>query len=432
MNAKKDILDKLVGSHQLTADGRDWLKLTLDPFHDYNHSVAGYPDSDASQTLVSCYQYQFDMSAPNGVAGNWDAHIFTTPQVTSMYNLVVSEGNTWTWATVAAAPDTVAYGPLTMQYGPAGANLAPAVPMPVNTTYSCLPAVNVTDVSKGISRIIGMGFEVTNTTSDMYKQGAVTTYRMPQYSAPAGTISAQKTGDYTGTLPIQRFRQPPKSVAEANLLKGTRTWSAADGVYAVAALSSIDNPLLPLANVALLHGQNAAPGVTTSAVLSPYSFEGTKNAPPAISTVGATPTQSSRFDTTGAYFTGLSNQTTLTVKLKVYVERAPTHTEPELSVLATPSAGLDNMALQIYSQAISQLPIAVTVAENGLGDWFRDVARVVAKIARPIGTVMDIAAPGTGAMARRIGDIAGGMDKLLSQKGGQVTKPKKSNKKNAS
>ena len=50
----KDFLTSLVDHHQITEDGKEWLTLALDPFHDYNKQVAGYPDADASHTVVSC------------------------------------------------------------------------------------------------------------------------------------------------------------------------------------------------------------------------------------------------------------------------------------------------------------------------------------------------------------------------------------------
>ena len=56
------VIEEMVSKHTLTSAGRDWLVLALDPFHDLEKSVAGYPDADSSMTVVSCYQGAIDLS----------------------------------------------------------------------------------------------------------------------------------------------------------------------------------------------------------------------------------------------------------------------------------------------------------------------------------------------------------------------------------
>lgn len=73
----RDFLDALTDMKKITPDGKEWITLALDPFHDYNKQIAGYPDADASQTVVSCFQYQADLVAPGAV--NWDCHIYNAP-----------------------------------------------------------------------------------------------------------------------------------------------------------------------------------------------------------------------------------------------------------------------------------------------------------------------------------------------------------------
>jgi len=75
---RKDIGQAILEKN-LSADGRDWLTLAVDPFHDLLHPIAGYPDADSSHTVVSCYQYSLDISKPPAAAGNWDLHIMTNP-----------------------------------------------------------------------------------------------------------------------------------------------------------------------------------------------------------------------------------------------------------------------------------------------------------------------------------------------------------------
>jgi hypothetical protein len=212
----------------------------------------------------------------------------------------------------------------------------------------------------------------------------------------------------------KRYKQPPKNVAEANLLKGTRTWGAEHGVYATCVQNDVSNPLLSGANTGVVGDYIPTVNVLASNVLVGSRTTVSSGVAPDI--VIPVAQQILPFDTTGAFFTGLSNATVLTVKLKVYVERAPTPYESSLAVLATPSAGYDVTALELYSHAISQLPVAVTVSENGLGDWFRGVLNVIKNVAGGVGGLLNPYVPGAGLVGTAVQQIAGGMDALVFKK----------------
>lgn len=421
---RQDYLDTLTKKNKLTRGGEDWLRLALDPFHDFNRTIAGYPDTDGSQTLVSCYQYQYDLTVPANVNGNWDAHIFTLPVLESLNYNNAAAGVEFNDYTLDAAASQAPVGPLVIRAGAAGSALQPQQNMPANTTHACLPALNSEDLQKGITRILGMGFEVTNTTADMYKQGAVTVYRMPQYRSVPAAVALERPA-HRGVVSSIRLRDAPSTIAQINLLKGTRTWSASEGCYVTAAFSDVSNPLLPPNPNMIVVDREGSHEIASTALISPYTVQGAANAPPTPSLLVVNATQTAPMDTSGAYFTGLSNSTTLTVKLKVYIERAPTHTEADLAVLATPSAGLDTRALEIYSRAITQLPVGVTVAENGIGDWFRTVMSVVRKVAPTVGGVISAYNPAAGELIRTAGKVAGNFDDLVKKK----TLPRKKSQK---
>jgi len=403
-------LDALVKDHRLTPDGRDWLTLALDPFHDQNHPAAGYPDADGSQTIVSCYQYQLDVTAPVGAVGNWDCHVFFNPLSTTANGLVVDQAATWATLTEPAAASPYPLGPLSIVSADAGGALVPINPLPAVYRYQCLPAVGTTDISAGVSRVIGAGYEVVNTTAEINKQGAVTSYRMPQYKSDVGSILWKNAANtVNASMSAVRYRQAPANVAQANLLKGTRTWDASAGVYATMAQSAISNPLTVSNSVTPIFDTASVPGATSQVLSAGYNWIQLPAAPSATLGSGF---QSKHipFDTTGSMFTGLSNSTTLTVKLRLYVERAPTFAEPNLSVLATPSAGYDPVALELYSHAISHLPVAVTVHENGAGDWFRAVVRTLKDAAGPLTTFFSHFVPGATVVGSAAQQILGQMD----------------------
>jgi hypothetical protein len=263
---------------------------------------------------------------------------------------------------------------------------------------------------------------VHNTTAEIYKQGSVTTYRMPQNWGLLQEVVtfAGRDGSITG----KRVRAPPSTVAQANLLKGTRTWEAKDGVYATLFQSTVANALTQMSTECVLFEPNADPGQAATTVFTPVSQYGAAllACPMAIQASKTMP-----FDSTGAFFTGLSPQTTLTLKVRYYVERAPTWSDPQLAVLASPSAGYDIMALQLYAQAINLLPPAVMVGENAKGDWWRAVVSVLKHVAGPVGALANPFLPGAGLLGAAISAVSSQIDtsrSVSSQAAAQAKKTK--------
>lgn len=425
MQQRYDVLDKLQIQHKLTPEGADWVKLALDPFHDFNHQVAGYPDADASQTVVSCYQYQADITAPPGVAGNWDCHIHNLPIATSSSYVNVTEDPTWSNFTQYNPNVVCGQGPLTILSGAAGANLLPQGAVVATNASQTLPAYGNTDISSGISRVIGMGFEVTNTTAEINKQGSVTTYRMPQCYGESSTVTRNAALTFVAQYNARRYRQPPTTLAQVNLLKGTRTWDAASGVYVTCAQNSISNPLCQVSNEGVIFSPSASPGTVQSVLTAPYTAIPTvAAAAPNAAPIAPDPSQFLPFDTSGAYFTGLSNTTILTVKFKVYVERAPTFFEASLAVLATPSAGYDVNAFALYAHAISELPVATKVFNNASGDWWRSVLGVLGKVSGGVGVALNGVLPGAGIFGTAIQAAAAVASASIAKKKQKQNPPK--------
>lgn len=392
---RRDVLAELVKSKQLSQDGKDWLTLALDPFHDYNHQIAGYPDSDGSQTVVACYEYQYNLEAPVGTNTTWDAHIYTSPNTSPEATQVGQFGNGWATFTQLAGEPQCVMGALTIYASPSGGPLVPGIaPGPVTQ----VPLPGNTDLAFGMSRVVGMGFEVHNTTAEMHKQGSVTVYRMPNQGNLMQTVVSNNAGTYRASYVGHNFRLPPTQPQTAMLLKGTMTWEAKDGCYVVPTLSSINNPIRGLSTIGAIHTGSGG-GDATNACAAPWvTVNG--QAAPAASLLTPQLRKNSNVDTSGAFFTGLSAETTLRIVLKVYVERAPTSTESSLAVVATPSAAYDVAALELYSKAMSVLPVAAKVGENAKGDWWRAVLRVLSEAAVPLSmlaTPFFPAAPAVGA-----------------------------------
>lgn len=425
-----------MANNGITPDGRDWLLCAMDPFHDFEHPVSGYPDADASKTVVSCYQTAYDIAKPAGLPNApWDCHVYSLPTAQSTLKLIgydmVAPGSMH----VANNNSDYNFGMMNVACNVAGGPLfrnSPTIVSPGMPTFTNHIIPTPDGVAAGNSRVVGFGFEVVNTTASLHKQGAVTTYRMPQMTGVASL--ALETGNWTGMMPVHSFQAPPSFVADATLLGGTRQWEAAEGAYVVGTQSSVQNPLV----FESYHAMAISPfslAQSNFALLGKIDLAGVANAPPAVSRLVAGENKLLPVNTSGAMLTGLSPETTLRVKVRVYVESAPTWSYPELAVLATPSAAYDVHALEVYSRAMAALPVAVPVGENAAGDWFRRICSVVIGAAGPLGLALAPFYPGAPMVAQQVANVAKGVrdaipeeraEKRTPKGGGNTLKPKRS------
>ena len=152
-----------------------------------------------------------------------------------------------------------------------------------------------------------------NTTAPLYAQGSVVAYRVPVNADAQSTLDSQYVA--TGTLPApgpvvytginRQTSCPPKNAAEALRLAGSLQWSAKDGYYGVMPMVTMDNApsRLQYSNFhvidtsvtpnRLIGGEVRSQAIGANTYWAPwYSFP-------------------VPFDMIGAYFTGLSPQTTL-------------------------------------------------------------------------------------------------------------------------
>jgi hypothetical protein len=406
MSKARNPMSWLVEANQLTADGRDWLTCAMDPFHDMDHQVAGYPDADGSKTVVSCYQVAYDIARPFNVdaGNNWDCHVFNLPTAQPTVTLVGADNHNGQ-LTVAAAGVRATYGLMNVSTNYTGAPLfANTTTAAANPNYRNINIQTPAGICDGSTRIVGMAFEVVNTTAEIEKQGTITAYRMPQLSNPSDvTINESGAANARGQLRVQAYQQPPSSPAEATNLIGTKQWAAAEGSYSTVTQCSIVNPISFETHQAMMLTSSDLTNGTT-VLVGQYVFNGTQNAPPAMTPLNTEQNKLVPLNTSGVFLTGLSSGTTLRLKVKVYVEAAPTWANPQLAVLATPSAAYDVHALELYSKAMNILPVAVPVGENAAGDWWRKVLKVVSVIAAPLG--MAVGLPGAGAFGSGIANAA--------------------------
>lgn len=391
VNRGERILSRLVADGLISEQGKDWATCALDPFHDHQlKNLAGWPDVQGGASVVRIVKQSVTVQVPAGVVGNWDLHIVQWPWLTSNQNATASGNYTISTSRsgqVISTSTTTAnarVGGLQGYYVPTGTPLGiTLVPGGTQLVFTLdVPQIYL----KGVTRLIGCGFEVHNTTSQLNVQGSVIGYRqMANENSKTGwnvlypaTVPASESS-YSGPF----IRYPPRDSKEAMLLSGSRQWEAKDGIYSVSAFHTTENPAVlvsPTAPVISGAGTDDNEGTLATSIVNvqiPDLGAGLTNR-------GVTGFRVHNIHQNGCIFQGLSNSTTLTINWNVFLETFPSATDLETLPLATPSAEFDPDVLDLYSRVITDLPVAVPVSENGLGDWFYDAAVTAAKYLGPI------------------------------------------------
>lgn len=376
----KSILNRLVAGRELSEQGRDWLIAALDPFHDTEVELDGYPDIVSSRSITQCVQKSISVTKPPGVIGDWDCHLFFLPAA-ELKNDTFRKQKLDSNAKVTL--DTAGFQNL---YG--GLNVIgtePGTPWD-NGTHLTTELRIPKAYSSFKHRLIGVAYEVRNVTAPLYKQGAVVCYKQPmQWSTGRATEGAAPQI----WAPARYTELPPKLSSNAALYPNSRIWDAAEGCYNIITLNDVENDVSsPTPMVAEFTDQNFM-----NTFIGRQAF-------------GSMPTDELAtcfypFDNVGAVFTGLSSSTSLLVTVRYLYERFPTEDSPDLLVLARPPSPYDPLALELYARCLRELPSFVMVKENPLGEWFGKVLETVSSIAPILGKVVPL--PG----AALIGDVVG-------------------------
>lgn len=469
----KDPMRGLCASRQITDEGCDWLKYSLDPFHDLQlDNLKGYPDLNTEPTVVVKVRQAVEISAPAGLSGvagatNWDCHIALSP-----IDWAKPNGKVFTSGAGAASGYNCAGRVLPMgsstalaerpagwitQIGSSGQSGAqPATTSRLDgLVINSVPAglanggdntftpthcpdvagggyavqninldnyLDFAETDLGAYRIVYSGFEVVNTTAQIYKQGACTVYEYGNSYETSQITAHQDVAESpysprVASYASNAFRCPPNTIAEAKIMPGAHTWAAQDGCYCTAKFLG-DNPFQAPTkrNYTIQQNQESAnadsgylQGATTfdgGTFVSPglvgNSFTNTHGPEYGSPAYYAAPaTHFSRMSTAGAYFTGLSPQTTLFVTWRVGLERLPAANKPTFLALAQPSATYDPNALILYNLIANHLPPGCPQGWNDAGKWFRtiaDIAKNVIPSAFPLVSTAQMILNGMGAV----------------------------------
>jgi len=390
--AAGDRLLSTISSHLGISDaGREWVTAAIDPYHDTALRICGYPDTEESPSICQVVKRTYTISKPTSAgSGNWDAHISSFPWLKAMdvtnftqtNNLLnpVSTGNGLNAGSglgglmVDTVPNTTPPTP-TFQMVAAGSG---------TPSWVSLDSADTQVFTVGEWRQIAHGFEVVNTTSELNVQGLVTSYAAPfpqRSSKSNSSVFATETTTppvvAIGTVEVLNASMCPTTPAAAMLLPGSRQWKAKEGAYIVPRLNNQDLAV-GLDNTGVIITSSSDP-------VAPLFGVGTTSTsfvvPPSLFNLIVFVNEASfmtDFNWGGAYFTGLSETSTLTVNEIRIFERFPSIQIPadsQLVVLAQPSPKYDPQAVELYSVVSAMMPTGVPQKMNGFGEWFKEAVQ---------------------------------------------------------
>jgi len=378
-------LENRLTTGKSSKDAISWLKTALDPFHDYDVGINGIPDSDTQFSVVQIVPKVLSVTAPPNLAANetWSCHIATLPlgQTLRVRSYDQPSGYGGTAGSAKAGYDNGQAGELgtisVITHGddPTGQDNT-SYPVSTASTYGSnsreFRTVSMDDAGeRSMKKVIAGGFEVHNDTAELYKQGSVTVYQNAQATYDNGVgewrlLSASSL--YLNST--KACRSPPPSREAAAELPSSRTWEASKGCYVPIRLApdttyqpGTSHQFLTRDSDQLITSESVAGYMQTyTSTADTFSDWKLGHRPAAI-------------ETTGAYFSGLSPETVLTVTTKLIIESAPTNANPTLLFSATPTPDYDPKILALYYQTIRHLPPGVEVSMNAKGDWFRMVMK---------------------------------------------------------
>lgn len=369
--------------------GREWVTAAIDPYHDTALRICGYPDIEESPSISQVVKRTYTISKPTSAgSGNWDAHISSFPWLKAMDVNSFTETNNLLVPTTTNITAGTGLGGLMVDTVPSTTPPTPTFQMVVAggsaPSWVSLDSTDTQAFTVGVWRQIAHGFEVVNTTSELNIQGLVTSYAAPfpqrntkSSSSVFAFVATTPPTIALGSLDVLNTSMCPTTPSAAMLLPGSRQWKAKEGAYIVPRLNNQD----------LAAGLDNTGIVVTSSSdpVAPLFVVGAGvtgvTVPPSLFVLDNYVNEASfitDFNWGGAYFTGLSSETTLTINEIRIFERFPSvqiASDSQLVVLAQPSPKYDQQAMELYSVVSAMMPTGVPQKMNGIGEWFKEAVQ---------------------------------------------------------
>jgi hypothetical protein len=456
---------------------KDFLKITLDPYHDSSIRFEGAPTSRNATSVTLCInQEQSYQAADFGIdyiaEPQWDAHF-------AMYPMFVGHD-----VLGGVEHDNSTYF-VTLQ-GTGGEYYPRIYPMSVNGVPTGTPTYSVGDYTtsnfrpqglengnlcsyvtgsigggattngpgRRMLRIVGESFEVVDESPDIYAQGAVTVYRYPLDVTPANRLvrHAYDSGVTNSVNPFgpddptflagvlsrsvncYDVRSPPTNTSVAVLIPGSKTWKAKEGAYVIGTQYESEVPFKTVDNTNFIFtGYSPSVGTQWPAAGNPiYSwgdvwlkqtYQGGCNTtladPQYIAGGAVVPPVDAifPFNLSGAYFTGLSSQyASLRLRYRVYVEILTDPGDNTLAPLGSPTLPYDQLLQEFCMRVIAEQEAGVPQTMNPGGEKWRTVLRTISQVARTAAPLLDQVLPGLGSVAGATGTLLGEVSNVRKAK----------------
>lgn len=371
-------IDGLVANGTLTRAGANWLKLALDPFHDFQVKIDGLPDRSTEPSAVLTVQASTSISRPAHVAAgnNWDVWIGTFNRAHADgtlfdFNKCTLDETLNNFYTSSATQD--------VDVGQYGYVSAVSVASGVDPLFSAasvtkqivgLSPITAATQSPGPMRVIAGGFEVTNTTAPINRAGTCTICRVgstPTLDSMNRIIAASDVR----INPVWYQSGYVSSGDEIARVPNFIQYAAEHGAYIPFVMSG-DNPIRSPTCVIPVVSENKLGTSVANLALVPRDYN--------VNSTSIRSTYQFPMMLNIARFTGLSSETTLTITAKWILEVVPP-TSSILRSLIQPPAPYDPLALELYTRTVATLPPGCFKGDNDAGDWFREAARTVGKVA---------------------------------------------------
>lgn len=368
------MINRMVNDRQLSRDGRDFIKMNLDPYMDVPlKKYVGWPDVETGYSVVRRVGQQATINPPPSLSPgtNYDAAVVLWPWINSLPMVDVSPraNNVVTWSE-STGPAGVPTGGVQVY--------ASATPMTLNTqtTYSPVQIVLSDTFTTGVGRLVSVGFELHDTTAEIYKQGSLTCAKIMQQcrTSSAWSIIDPDSLDLAGVISGTSLRSIPQSLAGLTLMPDSKTWEAKEGCYAVGHFHSGDNTPFSTDYLNPILIQDDGDGINSTPVVMPRP----QNA--VAGWLGSQACHLHPLHSTVVWLNGLNYNASFQLSVVYYYETFPTINESDILVLASPSTEYDPLALEILSHALSRMPPAVRVRDNFQGDWWADVVESISNV----------------------------------------------------
>lgn len=386
-------------SEKLSSHSKAWLTACLDPFHDNQLDLEGLPDQRSSASVVQLHVQTYTLSAPAvSAGGNWDAKVSYTgfdANVGSIPSIVPVTNGWYAHPFDPAALKTgVPFGALNIRAVASGAaiNVGSAV------AGETVAALGSFALNSDRGRLIAVGFEVHNTTADIYKQGSVTVAQLPDAAKDSTVVLYKGAGIDAFTAQSDLSARFGSSRSALAAIPTSQTWQAREGVYCIPRMTEVQTePSAPELGKRTVMALDTADNVPKT--IEPIATMIATNGASTATTGAFLGVRPSGFSPIESYFTGLSPETTLTVTFRTFVEYFP-GCGSNLLPMATPSPAYDPAALKAYSLIVREAPYAVAVRDNASGDYFRAILKLISQAAPIVASFTGSYAPAVLAAGR--------------------------------